>query len=1539
VNFVAPGIDGGSPILSYTVTARIGGVPTGISASGGGTSIVVPGLTNGTAYTFTVQATNAVGTGPASAASGAITPATVPGAPAAATATAGNAQATVSFTAPASNGGSAVTGYTVTSNPAGGVDSNAGSPGLSHVITGLTNGVAYTFSVTASNAIGTGAPSASTNSVTPTAATVPGAPTSATAIAGNAQATVTFTAPASNGGSAIVGYTVLSSPPGGVDTNAGTTGLSHVITGLTNGTPYTFTVTATNVVGAGPASAASNAVVPATLPGAPLGVSAVGGVGQATVSFAPPASNGGAAITGFVVTSNPDNITVFGSASPIVVPGLTNGTNYAFTVAAINSVGTGPASAFSNNVTPNPATTVPTAPSGASAVRAGSGQVSVTFVAPASDGGSPISGYTVTSNPPGGTDLAAGTTGLTHTVGGLTNGVAYTFTVTATNGVGPSPPSGASNSVTPADLPGAPTGVTAIAGDSQATVSFGAAPSNGDPVTLYTVFVCSPGCVAGPTSAAVAPVVVTGLTNGTAYTFTVRATNGVGSGPQSAASNSVTPSPTSTVPGAPTGVNATAGNAQATVTFVAPASDGGSPITGYTVTSNPPGGVDADAGTTGLSHTITGLTNGVAYTFTVRASNSVGAGPPSGASNSVTPVTNPGAPTAVTAIAGNAQATVSFTPPASDGGAAITSFRVNVLIGGAPTGQFVIGAASPIAVTGLTNGTAYTFTVRATNGAALTGPDSTASAAVTPTSATVPTAPTGASAVAGNGQATVSFTSPPAFTAPGCALPACAPITSFTVTSSPDGITATGAVSPIVVPGLTNGTAYTFTITATNAIGVSPASAPSAGVTPVGAPGAPTAVSAIAGNQAATVSFTPPAFTGGAPITSFTVTSSPDNIVATGAASPITYPPGSLTNGTPYTFTVTATNAGGTSAPSTASNSVIPTALATACSPTVPVVAGAISLRAQATRVSGVAPLGVFFDATATTSSATTRPFHEIEYRWDFGEPASGVWAFGARAGVSSRNAALGPLASHLFDPAPGDYVAGTATRTVTLTAFDGTSTATCSMQIVITEPQTQFAASTLCVAPPSNPDFTGCPAGATQVTNLSFNGAINTNNATSANQGANFKRILFKAGQTFTAGAAAQITATGPGHIGVFPAGGARAIITGTTSKIAFGNSVNHGLADWRVTDLEFDGVNRTPATTGVAAGGAARQITIWNNVFRNIGLGFNLSLTTLDAINVSSALAPIWNEWLIGNNQLLDNGSYSFIGALNRSALLGNLVSGQLSQHAFRLIHAQKVVVSNNDLTGSSSGTALTVRGIGFELANRQSGNQFTLPNNTHSEETIVSDNKLSNLSGSQTFSYVAALSTEGPRFRNHITERNWIIGTFSQVMFTESSLATIRNNILDLDLVPGPFRAITVTRSQLPANPDADNVFVYNNSAYTDSAVNSPFVVVDIGGAVTPTLVIRNNFGYAPNNINGTTASVRDLAGVPETQSNNSSAAQITGPFPANPRPISTYKPTQPSHWQPAGGSYLINGGFASPPVPVFSDFFAAPRAGNHLGAVNP
>jgi hypothetical protein len=215
---------------------------------------------------------------------------------------------------------------------------------------------------------GTTPPAITTANLTPTGAytagmivfrstsapTVPGAPTGVSAVAGNASATVSWTAPA-NGGSAITGYTVTASPGGATASTTGAT--SATVTGLTNGTAYTFTVTATNSVGPGPASTPSTPITPTapTVPGAPTGVSAVAGNASATVSWTAPA-NGGSAITGYTVTAAPGGATASTTgATTVAVNGLTNGTAYTFTVVATNSVGPGPASAPSTPITPTAA--------------------------------------------------------------------------------------------------------------------------------------------------------------------------------------------------------------------------------------------------------------------------------------------------------------------------------------------------------------------------------------------------------------------------------------------------------------------------------------------------------------------------------------------------------------------------------------------------------------------------------------------------------------------------------------------------------------------------------------------------------------------------------------------------------------------------------------------------------------------------------------------------------------------------------------------------------------------------------------------------------------------------------------------------------------------------------------------------------------------------------------------------------------------------------------------------------------------------------
>jgi len=754
--------------------------------------------------------------------------------------------------------------------------------------------------------------------------TVPGAPTGVTATAGNTSASVTFTAPASNGNSAITSYTVTSSPGGLTSSGSSTT---QTVTGLTNGTSYTFTVTATNAIGTGPASAASNAVTPVagTVPGAPIIGTATAGNGQATITFTAPASNGGSAITSYAVISNTGNV-ISGAGSPIVFTGLTNGTSYTFTVTATNSIGTGAASGASNAVTP---CTVPDAPTGVIAT-AGSAQATVTFTAPASNGGSAITSYTVVSSPGGFTSSGLSTT---QTVTGLANGMAYTFTVVAYNAAGKGPFSAASNSVTPClalasscvsdgqccanictnaavcaatcTAPNTPTGLTATAGQGQATVTFPSPLDGGCAISGCNLYEYVNGVAKGSsmfrTNALCTGGVLTqvSLTPGTSYTFTLTETNSAGTSAESAASNAVIPC--DPVLGDTCSSNATC-------------------CTAYCVSSS-----CFVPGTKIL------LADGRIKEIQDLKDPDVLLGA-NGAHNKVVHLMiMPKEDRKIYAFNGGKYfVTESHCFMTQEGWKALNPMIARLDNPKLRIGQLEIGdelvtlkgkmRLKKIDFKIVKNSVVYNpqldgyhdyyadgFLVHNAVGKSGTCAAS-CGAPAPPSTGSKPTAS------ATNGQALIRFTAP-TFNG-GCA------VTSYTVTSNPGSYTATGVGTPLTVTGLTNGTSYTFTVTATSTGGTSNPSSASSAVTPYTVPGAPTIGTATAGIAQATVTFTAPGSNGGSAITSYTVTSSPGGFTATGPASPLTVT--GLTAGTSYTFTVTATNAAGTGPASAASNVITP---------------------------------------------------------------------------------------------------------------------------------------------------------------------------------------------------------------------------------------------------------------------------------------------------------------------------------------------------------------------------------------------------------------------------------------------------------------------------------------------------------------------------------------------------------------------------------------------------------------------------------------
>ena len=719
--WTAPGSNGGSSITDYVVQySSDSGSSWSTFADGtsSGTSTRVTGLTNGTSYTFQVAAVNAVGTGSYSTASTAVKPGRVPDAPGIASVTPGNTQLVVVFDAPADDGGKVIIDYDVQySSDSGANWSNFPDPvttstATSVTITGLTNGTTYVVRVRAANAAGEGPYSAL---VSGSPRTTPGAPTSVSGTAGETFVDVAWTAPSSDGGASITDYVVqVKAGSGSWSTFADGTssGTSTRVTGLTNGTSYTFQVAAVNAAGAGSYSSASSAVVPGTAAGAPTITSVTAGDGQLSVAFTAPSDTGGAAVSNYAYQLNGGSWVLVGATtSPFTISSLTNGTEYLVRVRAVTSEGDG---AASGPATGTPRTT-PGAPTSVSGT-AGDTFVDVAWTAPSSDGGASITDYVVQVKAGSGSwsTFADGTSSGTSTrVTGLTNGTSYTFQVAAVNAAGAGSYSSASSAVVPGTAAGAPTITSVTAGDGQLSVAFTAPSDTGGAAVSNYAYQLNGGSwvLVGATTS---PFTISSLTNGTEYLVRVRAVTSEGDG---AASGPATGTPRTT-PGAPTSLSATVGSGQATITFTA-GSDGGSSILRYEYELNDSGSW-LSAGVVASPVTVTGLTNGTTYSVKIRAVNAAGAGTES-TSESVTPQVD-GLPTQPRSLAaGTPTATtmpLTWSVPTSDGGESITDYVVQFKLSTASVWTTFADGVSPstgATVTGLTASTSYDFRVAAVN--------------------------------------------------------------------------------------------------------------------------------------------------------------------------------------------------------------------------------------------------------------------------------------------------------------------------------------------------------------------------------------------------------------------------------------------------------------------------------------------------------------------------------------------------------------------------------------------------------------------------------------------------------------------------------------------------------------------------------------------------------------------------------------------------------------------------------------------------------
>ena len=845
--------------------------------TGTGTSTTISsGIANGTEYEVQVRATNGNGTGEWSPT--ATLKAGVPAAPAAPTLASGNAQLSVSWTAPANNG-SAITDYDVRHCSTGcnvaanwtELDDSTASTALSATVATLTNGTSYQVQVRAGNTHGDGpwSPSATLK------AGLPAAPAAPTLTSGNAQLSVSWTAPANNG-SAITDYDVRHCSTGcnvaanwtELDDSTASTALSATVATLTNGTSYQVQVRAGNTHGDGPWS--PSATLKAGLPAAPAAPTLTPGGSTLTVTWVAPSANGGT-LSGFKVqykqssdaTWTAHTFTSTGSTTSTSIGSLTNGTAYDVQVRATNEHGDGPWSPTAS-ATPAQAPDAPAKPSIVS--------TTMIWTAPA-DNGAAITDYDVRYSLDGGstwtewdpTDTST-TTFLVLTA--LPGGQAMVLQVRAENSAGAGPWSPSSDSVTlPKRAPDKPDPPLLAPGNQSLGVSWTAPESNGEPITDYAARHSLDGTtwdnVLTGASDTDTSTTISGLTNGNTPYVQVRATNSIG---DSAWSDSATQKVG--VPAAPAAPTLTPGSSQLSVSWTAPA-DNGSAITDYDVQYSSDDGTtwtewNASNTSTSTSATITTLTNGTEYQVQVRAANTLGDGPWSPSATLKAGV--PAAPAAPTLASGNGQLAVSWTAPANSG-SAITDYDVrhcstscNVAANWTELDDSTASTALLATITTLTNGTSYQVQVRAGNPHG-DGPWS-PSATLTPGLPATPDKPT---VEPGNRSLTVKWTAP---------ADNGLPITDYDVEYrsfsqaklgnwvhwNPNE---TSASTTTTITGTDNGTDYQTRVKARNSAGAGGWSPHSDGVKS-GAPATPAAPVLTPGSNKLAVTWTAPADNGSA---------------------------------------------------------------------------------------------------------------------------------------------------------------------------------------------------------------------------------------------------------------------------------------------------------------------------------------------------------------------------------------------------------------------------------------------------------------------------------------------------------------------------------------------------------------------------------------------------------------------------------------------------------------------------------------------------
>ncbi len=818
----------------------------------------------------------------------------------------------LNWDAPRDDGGADIVGYEIEVSDDGGStwslltqDTRNATTRYRHA--GLDPGTTRHYRVAAINEHGAGRSSNVASATTDSG--IPDAPRRLSAAAvGESAIDLDWSAPLSNGGSAVTGYRVeVRTSIGGrwsvleADTRSRATEYRH--TGLAAGATRYYRVSAINANGTGRPSTVANATTAASLPDAPRALRAVPGGSflgreQIVLTWSRPTSDGGSAVSGYRIETSQTGSggwTVLEANTGRTLTRYTHGslspgTTHHYRVAAVNGQGTG---AYSNVASATTDAGAPSSPRNVRALGRSSSSIEVSWQPPLNDGGAAVTGYAVerarSVNGPWQLRIAnTGTTETSYTDTGLTPVTVWYYRVTALNRAGASSPSGAASARTFPGPPDAPSGLRATAQGATRIELRWTAPSqtNGAAVLGYRIEQSRDGgrtwlALRSNTATTATTFIHTGLPPGTTRHYRVSAINGAGTGEPSNVASAMT----AAVPGAVRNLSArSTGTNRIDLTWTAPSANAGAPVTGYRIEVSETGGAwrvlvaNTRSAATAYSHI--GLSPGTQRFYRVSAINEAGAGAVSNIASATTDATPPGVPTSLTARPqGTDRINLSWSPPSIDGGSPVTGYRIEASDDGGVRWVTLIADTRSVRTlhsdTGLQPATTRHYRVSAVNAAGTGEPSSTANAT---TDAAAPDPPTGLRAAARGSEAIELRWNAPRYTGG-------AAVTGYRIEVSRNGgrtwttlRSNTGtAATTFVHENLRPVTTRHYRVSAINRAGASDWSNEASATTEAVVPGVPGALRALAlGTAQIDLSWRAPGNDGGAPVHGYRVEVSED---------------------------------------------------------------------------------------------------------------------------------------------------------------------------------------------------------------------------------------------------------------------------------------------------------------------------------------------------------------------------------------------------------------------------------------------------------------------------------------------------------------------------------------------------------------------------------------------------------------------------------------------------------------------------------------